>query len=1031
MINISKPFITRPVATILVMLTILVFGMISYNNLPVSDLPNVDYPTIKVEVDYPGATPKTMANTCATPLEKEFMTIDGLDSITSSSINGKTTLILQFNLNKPIDSASQDVSTAINRAQPNLPKDLPNNPTFRKENPSATPILYLGISSDSMDMPTLYDYANTYIGQRLGMIEGVSQVETYGSPYAARIQVDPEKLSAMKVGLNDVATAIQKGNVDLPTGKLFGDKNEFTIDVDGQLERAEGYNELSIKTKDGSIVKIHQIGRALDSLQHDKYYVHFISKLADKEVVVLAVQRQPGKNTVRVINAINELLPKLKRSLPSSLVFHRIFDKSDSINESVADVKLTLFIAFVLVVAVIYLILGKLFDTIAPSAALPMSIIGTFSVMYLLGFSIDILSMLALTLSIGFLVDDAIVVLENNVRHVQMGKSAYNATMEGSQEIGMTIFSMTSCLVAVFIPMLFLPGVVGRLFREFAVTIVVAVFISGFVSLTLTPLLCSRFIKRRDEKSKTTVEKISDRLNNYLLSIYKKLLTYIMKHKLCVVAFGIFSLSASIFLFISLPKDFLPPDDIGFLQGATQAVDGTSPFEMARYQANAGKIIVEDDTVEYLLSIASVENDNEGLTFVKMKPYKERGPMDGVIDKLMKKLAIIPGLNSYLFSIPLINLQIGTHVKGLYQYTLTSVDTDTLNKYSAIMLNRMQKLPGFSQVASDMQINQPQLEIKIDRDRASDLNISAKTIEDLFKFAYSDEKISTINSAIDQYDVIMETLPKYYRNPETLSKLFLKSDDDNLVPITEVASFTQDVAPLMINHYNGLPSTTISFDLINTSLGDAVKNVEKLKKELLPETVSAEVVGTALVFKESFKNLTFLFLVTIFVIYVILGILYESFIHPITVMSTLAPAALGGLFTLYIFNETLSLYAFIGLIMLLGIVMKNGIMMVDFANKERSENKKNAEDAIISASLTRFRPIMMTTIAAFMGALPIAIGVGGASARARSSLGLVVVGGLVISQILTLFLTPVTYYYLEILQEKIFKKTSTKKPQEN
>lgn len=1013
--NFSKIFILRPVMTILVMISIVVFGIIAYNTLPVSDLPNVDYPTIQVEVDNPGSNPETMASTCATPLEREFMTIDGINSITSNSVTGKTTLICQFSLSKDIDSASIDVTAAINRAEPNLPKNLPYNPTYKKVNPSQTPILYLALTSDTMGQNKLYTYGDTYIGQRISMIEGVSQVETYGAPYAARIQVDPEKIANMGIGIDEIAEAIKRGNVELATGTLYGENREFTIDVDGQLENAAGYENLVIKTENGALIKISQIGRALDSLQNDKYFLNYRSRQESKKTLVIAVQREPGKNTVKIINAINKLLPTLEKELPSSVKIHKVFDKKESIEEGVSDVKLTLIIAFFLVVFVIFLVLGKIFDTVAPAIALPIIIIGTFAIMKILGFSIDILSLSALTLSIGFLVDDAIVVLENNARHVEMGKEPKIASLDGSKEISMTIVSMSLCLISVFIPILFLAGVVGRLFREFAMVIIIAVFISGFISLTLTPLLCSKFLKKR---KKTIIETFCNRINDFILNIYKKSLDFVFRHKISTIFVGLFCILGSIFLFIYIPKDFLPNDDIGFIQGFSQAKDGTSPFEMARYQQEVGEMIIKDPGVDFLVSVASTETDNEGMMFIKLKPYNKRQPCNKIIQRLMPKLSTIVGINSYLSEIPLINLQIGTDYKALYQFTLSSLDQKILNKYSDIFFQKMQQVPIFTQVSSDLQINQPTLSMKIKRDKASNFNITASKIENAFSFAYSGGKISTINTPINQYDVIIETLPKFYRDKEALEKLYIRSDNNYLVPISELVSIKKVTTPLSVNHINGLPATTLSFNLKNTSLSESMQKLNELSQEILPKEIFAKPSGTIDVFKESFKNLNFLFIITIFLIYVILGILYENFIHPITVMSTLFPATLGSLLALFLFHKTLSLYSFIGLIMVIGIVMKNGIMMVDFANKIRREQKKDAKESILNACYIRFRPIVMTSIAAFVGSLPIALGIGGSNAKTRIPLGLAVAGGLLVSQVITLFLTPVVYYYMEKLQRR-------------
>jgi hydrophobic/amphiphilic exporter-1 (mainly G- bacteria), HAE1 family len=1025
--NLCEPFIRRPVMTTLVMLTILVFGVSAYKNLSVSDLPDVDYPTIEVTVSYPGSSPETMASTCATPLEREFMTIEGLNSISSTSQIGQTQIVLQFTLEKSIESGGLDVESAINRAMPNLPKNLPYNPTYTNVNPSATPIYYMAIASDTMTLGDLYDYGNTYIGQRLSMIDGVSQVLTYGSPYAARVQIDPEEIAAKNVGLGDVALAVKKGNVDLPTGTLFGPKQEFTIDIAGQLFKADGYDALAIKAEDGSLVKVTQIGRTIDSLESDKYYLHYTSHEVDNQCVILAVRKQAGYNTVKVINQINQLLPNIQKSLPSSLIYYKVFDKADSIIAGIDDVKMTLIIAFILVVLIIYFTLGKLFNTIIPSLALPISVVGTFVVMYLLNYSLDTLSLLALTLSVGFLVDDAIVVLENNVRHVQLGAKPFEGTIKGSQEIGITILSMTTCLISVFIPLLFMEGIIGRIFREFAVTIVVAILFSGVVSLTLTPLLCSRFIPAYDpNKKKGLIERVSDKSNEIMLNGYKRGLEWVLHHKPLMLITAVLCIVASYMLFIIVPKGFLPDNDIGVIQCYTQARDGTSPFEMANYQERVGKTILKDPAVNNFISVGSVTTDNQGFLFLSLKPYKERGSIQSIINRLSKKLDTIPGINSYLSNIPLINLQVGLFSRAEYQYVLTSVHQELLNKYVPEMTKQMQGVKGLAQVSSDLEITQPQLQIEIQRDRASDLNLSAGGLEQYFSFAYSTNKVSTINTSINQYDVIVETLPKYYKNPSVINQLYLKSTNGNIVPLTEVIDYKEGVGPLTVNHFNGLPSSMISFNLNDLPLSKAMETIDVIQKDLLPTTISCEVQGTANVFQSSFANLSFLFIVMIFVIYVILGILYESFIHPLTVMSALPPTTFGGFFMLYIIKADLTIYSFVGIIMLIGIVMKNGIMMVDFANQKVKEENKSPHDAIYEACLIRFRPIIMTTISAFMGAVPIAMGIGGASAVSRIPLGIIVVGGLVLSQTLTLFLTPVVYYYLEVLQEKIKQKFMNK-----
>jgi len=1012
------------------MASILFFGFMAYSMLPVSDLPNVDMPTIEVSVSYPGASPETMANAVTTPLEQEFMTIEGIESVFSSSNTGSTNIVLTFSLDRDIDSASTDVQSAISRAQPYLPSNLPNQPTYQKVNPAATPILYYAFYSPNMTLSELYDYGHTFIGERMSMVEGVAQVLTYGSPYAVRLQVDPEKLAAKNIGLEQVTRQIQDTNVDLPVGTLYGKRDDFTIDIDGQIMKAPGYGELVIKNKDGDLVKLKNVGRSLDSVSNDKFFQHYVTHDTDQPCIVLAIQRLPGMNTVNIVKGIEETLEKLKPQLPSSLNIAVVYDSSLAIIEGVNDVKITLIIAFILVILVIYFSLGKALNTIIPSIALPLSIIGTFAVMYLLGFSIDILSLLALTLCIGFLVDDAIVVLENNVRHAQMGKDPLQASLDGSKEISITVLSMTLCLTAAFIPMIFMGGVVGKLFREFAITIIVAVLISGFVSLTLIPMLSAKFIKPYTQNKKSKVEILSDKINDRLKKWYEPCLHWSMNHRFVMLGVGTLSVAASIFLFIAIPKDFLPPDDIGFIQGYTLARDGTSPFLMDKYHEEINKLAIEDPNIDSILSFSSYTIANQGVIFLQLKPFKDRKPMDEVIQELSKKLQNIVGVNVFLSPLPLIDLQVGTTAQALYQYSLTSIKREALYEYAPKLLNKMKQDPHFSQVSSDLRIHQPQWSMHILRDKASNYNVSAAQIENYFQHAYSDNKISQINGEVNQYDVIIETLPEFYRNPNVLSKLYITSSTGNQVPLSELVEVKETVGPLTVNHVNGMQSVGISFNLgEDVPLSSAIDTLNKLAESDRPPQVYGEVIGTANIFKSSFASLNFLLILSIFVIYVVLGILYESFIHPLTVMSALPCVLFGGLITLYVFNQTLSIYSFVGLILLIGIVLKNGIMMVDFAINAVEKEGKSAYDAIIEACLIRFRPILMTTFCALMGAVPIAIGVGGAMAQTRISLGLCIIGGLIISQMLTLFLTPVLYYYFETVQEKIknrFKRISTK-----
>lgn len=1016
--NLSEPFIRRPVMTTLVMMATMIFGMVAYQVLPVSDLPNVDMPTIQVSVAYPGASPETMANAVATPLEQQFATIEGMQTIFSTSNTGSTHIILQFSLERNIDSACNDVQAAISRAQPNLPSNLPNNPIYQKVNPAATPVLYYVLYSENMTMGQLYEYGNTFIGQRLSMVEGVSQVLTYGSPYAVRVQVDPEKLAAKQIGIDQVAGAIRKGNVDFPLGTLWGDKENFTVEMDGQLFNADPFSEIVIKNQDGSVVKVKDIGKASDSIKDDKFFHTYVTKKGTYECIILAVQRLPGSNTIQVIQGVKNTLEKMEKQIPDTLQILPIYDQSHSIIEGVNDVKLTLLIAFVLVVIVIYLFLGKGINTLIPALALPLAVFGTFAIMYLYGFSIDLLSLLAITLSIGFLVDDAIVVLENNVRHVQLGQDPLEASINGSKEISITVLSMTLCLIAAFIPMLFMGGVVGRLFREFAVTIVTVVFLSGVISLTLTPLLCSRFIQPQNQQTKTKMEILSERITERMKQLYEPILHWALHHRFSMLIAGSLSIVSSMFLFVILPKEFIPEDDVGFIKGFTLARDGTSPYLMNKYHAELDQILIENPNVDSILSVSSYTNPNEGVVFVRLLPFGERKVMGEVIRELSTKAKDIVGLNLFLSPIPLIDLQVGTTAQALYQYSLTSIDRSSLYQYAPELLAKLKHHPLFSQVSSDLRIGQPHWSMHLLRDRAANFNITAQDAEAFLSLAYSDNKISQINGDVSQYDVIIETLPDFYKDPTVLSKLYVRSESNALVPFSEIVQVEDKVGPLTVNHINGLPAVGISFNPApKVPLGTVLDALNQIVAEDKPSQIYGQVIGTAQIFNESFKSLTFLVTVAFFVIYMVLGILYESFIHPLTVMSALPPTLLGGLLTLYLFGQTLSLYSFVGLILLIGIVLKNGIMMVDFAIIAVEKEKKSAYDAIIEACLIRFRPILMTTICAGMGAVPIALGIGGAFAASYRSLGLCIVGGLIISQLLTLLLTPVLYYYFEIAQE--------------
>ncbi len=1025
--NFSAPFIRRPIMTILLTATIIFFGFLSFRALPVSDMPSIEYPTIQVTVDYPGAEPETMANNVTAPLEKQFLTIQGLENISSTSTTGNATIVLQFNLNKSIDSAATDVQAAITAANPQLPQNLPYAPTFSKVNPTTMPILYYAITSSTMTKGDLYDYAYNTIGQKISLIDGVSQVFTYGSPFAVRIKVDPQKLRARNIGIDELALAVQNQNVNMPVGVLYGLNKEYTIDVDGQLADAELYNQVIIRNKDGAIVRVRDVGIAENSIQDDKFFLEYVSGSIKETACVIAVVKRPEANTVAVIDAIHTILPRIQGELPGSIRFWKFYDQSVFIEESLHDVEFTLLIAVFLVILVVFLYLGKFVDSIVPMVAIPISILGTFITLSIFGFNLDILSLLAITLSIGFLVDDAIVMLENIARHVEMGKTPWQAALDGAKQICFTIISMTLSLIAIFIPMLFMGGIMGRIFHEFAVTIVSAVLISGFVSLTVTPMLCSRLIKPHGTYEKTSIEKFSEKFNAKLVSIYQKRLDWSLNNRKIILFGGVLSVFLSGVLFYSISKEFLPPDDIGFIRTVTQGEDSASPYLINRYHDMIIPQLQRNPAFQDFISVVGYPSGNQGEFFFTLKPWGQRPPMQEVINEIQSKYNQIPGFQVFSKGLPLINLDVGTNAStGNYQYVLQSLKSDELYKYGQKFYQEMQKLPGFTQAYSDLKIKQPQLKLHILRDRASVLNVSADAIETALGFAFAEGNLSPINEPENQYYVILELLNKFADFPDRLSQLYVRSDTQNLVPLSQIVEATQTVGPLSVNRLNGMPSVTISFNLEGVPLSTGLKRLDTLAKEVLPPTVTGQVQGAASIFKESFATLGLLFIVTMFIIYVILGILYENFFHPLTVMSTLPPAAIGGLLTLYIFHESLSLYGFVGLILLLGIVMKNGIILIDFANEAILNENKGVVEAIRSACLVRFRPILMTTCSALMGAIPIALGMGGMAAMSRRTLGMVIVGGLIISQILTLFLTPVLFIFLEEFREWIERKREKK-----
>jgi hydrophobe/amphiphile efflux-1 (HAE1) family protein len=1030
-INPSAPFIHRPVMTTVVMSALLIFGMVAYFTLPVSELPNVDFPTISVDASLPGADPETMAASVATPLERQFSTISGLSSMSSVNTMGRTSITLQFDLSRNIDDAAMDVQTSISQAISRLPSNLPQPPSLHKENPTASPIIFIGMTASNVTLPVLDEYAETRVAEQISMIAGVAQVNVFGAQkYAVRLYMNPYALAARNLTITQVAQAVQNGNTNLPSGTLYGATRTYTVQANGQLNDAAAYNNLVVAYQNGAPVHLSDVGEAVNSVQADKQVTDIFDKAVAggklRPSIMLSVQRQPGSNAVAISQAVNALLPQLTREAPGDTTVQLFHDHAAFVAGTIDDVKLALILAIVLVVGVIFVFLRNIRATIISALALPTSIIGTFAIMKLAGFSLDNLSLMALTLAVGFVVDDAIVVLENIVRYREKGESTLRAALIGSKEIGFTVVSMTLSLVAVFLPILLMGGMLGRLFSEFAITVAIAILISGFISLTLTPMLCSRFLKESQQHGR--LYRSLESAFNKSRDAYGRSLTWSVDHWRTMLVVAGAMLVLTFYFFAVVPKGFIPTEDTGLIIGSTEAPEGITFQGLLQLQNRVADLVRKNPNVARAISSAGQgrggsAGGNIGRIIIMLKDFgQRRASADEVIQQLRKAVAQVHNMQVYFTNPPAIRIG-GYGGSNSYDYVIQGLDVDSLDQAAVKFLPLLQQVPGIEDVDSDLELNNPQINVHILRDKASALGVTASEIQTALYDAYGGNQISTIYGSTDEYWVIMQLAPQFQADMAAINALYVRGTNNASVPLSSVASITPGVGPLQVDHYEQLPSVDFSFNLApGVSLGEATQRIETLASSKLPADITGTFSGNAATFQQSLVYLPILLLVTILVIYMVLAILYEHFIHPITILTALPLAMVGALLSLILFNQDLNIYSFVGLIMLVGLVKKNGIIMVDFAIQMKREQNLNARDAIIEACLVRFRPIMMTTMAAIFGMLPIALGTG-QGAETRRPLGIAVVGGLLFSQALTLYITPAFYVAMEHLSERIRKRS--------